>query len=507
MKINQNISAVIVNDQLLRNENKLAQSTKRLSSGVRFNNAKDNPSGVAISYRMQAQIDALGRASANATDGTSMVQTIDSAMGEMNEVLQRMRELCVQAASDTNTPEDKEAVQKEIRALKEEINRISTDTEFNGKKLMDGTLDRRTYVTSKQATVGGTAVTDKTSMFDTISNVIISDEVQAGNYQIAITAPAEHAAAQGAAGTGGNALTQSGIVCINGVEAELKEGMTPEEVYQALRDAGNEAWVNVFPTDGTGQQAPITEETLDTQGYIENQNGYQGFNTILAFVSQDYGSQAKVEVTCSNPALAAQIGIPANCSGVGKDAEVDVTDPDIAKDYSGQVTTKVSGNEITITDKSGFEISFEARADVNNAVINIEATDIGTLQLQIGANEDQELAVRVPVLNTTSLYIDDLDVTKQGGGDRGIAQADTAIRIVSAARSKIGAYENRLDYAKSGLDATEEDMTNAISNLADVDMAEEMTTYTNSTVLTQASISVLAQANDLPQQVLSLLQG
>lgn len=134
MKINQNISAVIVNDQLLRNENALSQSVKKLSSGFKFNDAKDNPSGMAISFKMQAQINALHRASLNATDGTSMVETIDGAIGEMTEILQRMRELCVQAASDTNTPEDLQAVQKEITSLKDEINRISTDTEFNGKK-------------------------------------------------------------------------------------------------------------------------------------------------------------------------------------------------------------------------------------------------------------------------------------------------------------------------------------------------------------------------------------
>ena len=129
------------------------------------------------------------------------------------------------------------------------------------------------------------------------------------------------------------------------------------------------------------------------------------------------------------------------------------------------------------------------------------------MQLQIGANEGQELAVRVPVLNTRSLYMDDLDVRKVDGSDRGMDTMDKAIGIVTAARSLMGAYENRLDYIKGGLDATGEDMTTAISRLGDVDMAQEMTEYTNANVLTQASISVLSQANDLPQQVLSLLQG
>ena len=192
----------------------------------------------------------------------------------------------------------------------------------------------------------------------------------------------------------------------------------------------------------------------------------------------------------------------------GQDVETDITVTN-NNNYSGQAVVKNEGDRVIITDKSGFEISFEVRGDVDVTAgpITIETTDIGTLQLQIGANEDQELAVRVPLLNTRTLYIDDLDVTEGKGADRGIAQADIAISKVSAARSKMGAYENRLDYAIGSLDASEENMTNAISRLGDVDMAQEMTEYTNKNVLTQASISVLAQANDLPQQVLSLLQG
>ncbi len=681
MKINQNISAVIVNDQLLRNENSVAASVKRLSSGLKFNDAKDNPSGIAISFKMQAQINALNRASLNATDGTSMVETIDGAMGEMTEVLQRIRELCVQAANDTNMEEDREAIQQEIDALKEEVNRISTATEFNGKTLLDGSLDRRTYVTSMVTPQGGGDAEIK-SMYDKISNVIISDEVQAGKYNVDIIEPAGHAALMA---EGDNTLIQDnviseeqeGTVCINGVIAHIKAGMSPEDVYTEIRNAGELGWVNVFVTDGT--QTTVTEQTLDTQGYKKDESGYK-FGSSLAFVSQNYGSDENISITCDNEQLAQILGldnptgkdvtnnrvetkeysfskvgetddplsvvvegepdlanagkkVESDAAGIiyvngakaeitagmspqeafealqracaagdvilggngftsgadygfdkqitleseskglnakinitydndklgdlfgfknmtdpvveektvsveytaeakGEDAQVSIKeipdgggDEQIRKEYTGQAVVKADGNQIVITDKSGFEMSFEIRGDVAaggqrpdpadpdkviddvTQLITIEATDIGTLQLQIGANEDQELAVRVPVLNTKSLYMDDLNVVKKGGPDKGMDTMDKAIGIVTAARSLMGAYENRLDYVKSGLDETEEDMTTAISRLADVDMAAEMTEYTNSNVLTQASISVLAQANDLPQQVLSLLQG
>jgi len=665
MKINQNISAVIVNDQLLRNENSLSASVKKLSSGFKFNDPKDNPSGMAISFKMQAQIHALNRASLNATDGVSMVETIDGAMGEMTEILQRIRELCVQAGNDTNTMEDREAIQQEIDALKEEVNRISTATEFNGKKVLDGSLDRRTYVTSEEALPGGG--TKEVSMYDKITNVIISDEVQAGDYPVTIDKAAEHATmiapappATAIPATGKIEESMEGTISINGSKVEIKAGMTADEVYEAIRDAGEMGWVNVFATDGT-QTLPLNVDNLDTQGYNKMPGGYQ-FGVQLGFVSQNYGSDESVTITCDNDQLAALLGIdglpnatrtetieynwqtfgiegdsnnaanppqPArgttagytgtetkftkegegtlyingiavaikegmtadqayqaiakalDKSGVtvaidgkgptdpfsfsdhlvfttdqkgiraeinikydndqigtflglngltglaqtppptrevlsvehkavqkGEDARVSIKDGTaIREEYTGQAVIRADGNQVVITDKSGFEMSFEVRGDIEKTEIKIEATDIGTLQLQIGANEGQELAVRVPILNTQSLYMDDLDVRKVGGPDRGMNTMDGAIAIVSAARSLMGAYENRLDYIQSNLDESEENMTKAVSRLGDVDMAEEMTEYTNANVLTQASISVLAQANDLPQQVLSLLQG
>ena len=129
MRINNNMSAVITNKQLLRTENNLTKSMERLSSGLKINHAKDNPAGMAISNKMQAQIDALDRASSNASDGTSVLQIADGALNETSAILQRMRELSVQAANGTNSLEDKQAIQDEIKALKDEVNRISKDTE------------------------------------------------------------------------------------------------------------------------------------------------------------------------------------------------------------------------------------------------------------------------------------------------------------------------------------------------------------------------------------------
>ena len=143
MKVNQNIAAVISNTQLLRTEDKLTAAIERLSSGLRINNAKDDPAGLAISNKMKQQIAGIEQASRNTQDGTSALNTADGALNEVVSIIQRMHELAVQAANDTNTVEDREASQQEIVALRKEIDRISKDTEFNTKALLDGTLDAR----------------------------------------------------------------------------------------------------------------------------------------------------------------------------------------------------------------------------------------------------------------------------------------------------------------------------------------------------------------------------
>ena len=158
-----------------------------------------------------------------------------------------------------------------------------------------------------------------------------------------------------------------------------------------------------------------------------------------------------------------------------------------------------------ITDIGGVSLSFLAEAGYADA-LEFEVTDIGTMTLHVGANKDQNMEVRIPEVSCESLFIDDLNVTTVTGAGRAITALDEAIAQVSGVRARLGAYENRLEYSVDSLDAFEENMTGALSRLTDVDMAEEMTNYTHQNVLNQAAISVLTQANDLPQQVLQILQ-
>lgn len=493
MRINYNVSAAIANKHLLGIENNLSTSMERLSSGLKINHAKDNPAGMAISNKMQAQINGLNRASQNASDGISVIQISDGALNEVTSILQRMRELSVQAANDaTMSVEDKQALQDEIESLKDEVNRISTDTEYNAKTLLDGSLDTRVYT-------------------ENASRVQISDELEAGIYGVGITAAATQA--EITSDTDFNSTAQIGVsgkISINGSEAEIEATDTYAEVYEKIRNAAEIGEVEAVRDGASGA---------------------------VTFISDFYGEDVDLSISFDNEDLANAIGLKAaNGYAVIEDADnsrwvygkaqanpstgktnilcptgtdIDFADAATGKlqltGFTSSATITAEGNRVTVTDIGGASLSFLVKEGYTGD-LEFEVTDIGTMTLHIGANQDQNMEVRIPEVSCESLFIDDVDVTTVNGADRAINSLDWAIAQVSDVRARLGAYENRLEYSTDSLNAFEENMTGAYSRLADVDMAEEMTNYTHQNVLNQAAISVLTQANDLPQQVLQILQ-
>lgn len=482
MKINHNMPAIVANKKLLKTENGLSASVERLSTGLKINRASDNAAGLAIANKMRAQIMGLDQASQNASDGTSVLDTADGALNEVHAMLQRMRELSVQAANETNTVEDLEAIQLEIDSLREEVDRISRDTEFNTKALLDGNLDQRVYADNRG-----------------ISRIAISDAVTAKTYKVEIANDAEHAVVEGSRFVNANDTVPAGAagkVTINRVEVEIKEGETYQEVYDKLRAGAERGEVNLMVVGNTG----VTGGTPENGGYVPVDVSMGG---TLVFVSTEYGRSAEMSVSCNNADLAAFLGIPEETNVSGKD--VDISFGADNSGFGSQATIRADGNNVTITDRSGFKMNFDVTPGTTGEV-NLEVTNIGTMTLQVGANEHQTVEVRIPEVSSKTLYLDKIDVRTIRGADRALRTLDDAIAKVSDVRSSIGAYQNRLDYAVSSLDGTELNMTQALSRIEDVDMAEEMTEYTKYNVLTQAATSVLAQANDLPQQVLQLLQ-
>lgn len=488
MKINNNISAVIANKHLLRNENALSASMERLSSGYRLNRAKDNPSGMAISNKMRAQIRGLDRASQNSQDGVSLLNTADGAISETTSILQRMRELAVQAANDTNTDSDKEAIQLEMTNLRSEVDRISSTTEFNTKNLLDGTLDRKAYA-------------------DDVSRLQVSDSVSAGTYEIELTHAAERAHVDGKTPSGD---VPDGSFTVNGRKVELKSTMTADEAYEELRKQCEYGNVSA-EKDSTGKI------TLKSGSYNDEHEQVLG---------TAWGEGAKISISVdSNDAKSKEaadyFGLKDNSMNPdhGENAKVK-----LKGSFSSTATSSVDGRKITVTDNNGFEMSFvldkasettgetstikpnDGTAGASNRRIKIEVTDIGPMDLQVGANTKQQMRARIDAMDTKSLYIDDLDVTKEGGAGLAISRLDSAISKVNENRARIGALSNRLGNTISNLDNESENMNSAISKLKDTDMATEMVEFTKDNVLQQAGTSALSQANELPNLALQLLQ-
>lgn len=460
MRINHNISAVITNKQLMGTENALTKSMERLSSGLKINRAEDNPSGIAISNKMQAQIDGLDQASQNASDGMSVLETADGALGEMTNILQRLRELAVQAANDTNSDEDREKIQEEMDTLSKEVDRISGSTEFNTKSLLDGSSDKHVYG-------------------DNFSRVYVSEDVVAGMYELEINAPAIPAEiTSGANVDDAFAISdaEAGSLKINGAIVTLKEGMQGVEVYEAIRKGAERGGVIISDY----AMPPLT------------------------FTSKDFGSDATVALEFSNPALAAKFGLGEQVAEQGENAEVKLKAGSMFDNHQ-QATINYDGNKYTITDIDGFEMSFMADAGFVGDIA-LEVTDVGPMDIQVGANANQMITIRIPPVGLEDLYLDNLNVRTFEGAGKAIAKLDDAIGKINTVRSTIGAVTNRLEYSVSNLDQTSENMNAAISRILDVDMAEEMTEYTKYNVLTQAATSALAQANEIPQMALQLLQ-
>jgi len=571
MQINRNMSAVITNNQLLRTEDKLAASMQRLSSGLKINQSSDNPAGMAISNKMKAQIDALDQAEANTTDAVSVLQIADGALNEVSSILQRMRELSVQAANGTNSYDDKLSMQDEINELRKEVDRIAQNTEYNTKSLLDGSSDVRVYGENG-------------------SRYYVSDAVAAQKYSISV----EELGTQATVELDYEVPAESGTISINGVTVEVSAGMDQEMYLQEIRTAAAEAGCSValnaagtkmlIQSDYYGfdesMEFSCSKELAVTAGvtdhvdcaYVISEASYTyNADEIAQYVADNNTSASlsiaglQVEITADMDAtaisdaiieaatntgyettvdganitvksatggtaemisfgfsynLAEEFNILAQHKGEytvntqGTDAKVEI--PTNLEDSGFTTTTTVDadGNRVFITDNNGFSIEFSLKetydptqnVDIVNGNFQIEVTELGSMTIQVGGNEHQTMDVRIAALSSESFYLDTIDVAVAKGADRAMRTLDDAITKLNASRSRIGAFQNRLEYASASLATTNENMTSAYSGLIDTDMATEMTEYTQQNILNQAGISVLSQANELPQQVLSLLQ-
>lgn len=576
MKINHNISALKANVQLNKNDGAMSKSLEKLTSGFKINHASDDPAGMAISRKMKAQIRGLEKASSNAADGISVIQTAEGALEEVSSCLQRMNELAVQAANGTYTTDDRNAIQLEIDQLNEEIQRISDTTEFNTKKLLDGSVDRKSYTDSLDVKI-----------------IAIADEVAASDkYHITVEEDPRQAVVLGQSMKTGITLAenifdidpndkdkkQEAAITVNGQTILIDETDTYNSVYEKLRDLCSSIDINCFVTDmsdsvdGTGN--PIIDvngnQVIEPYGYNPDNYESAGYqigkigeypkddagNVIsnqeqaLVFVSELYGSNQQITVSCNDENIAKKLGIhrtdevadPDNpgtkilktsttLEGKGVDAKVKVNKNVAENAFADTATVFSDGEVVRITDNSGFEIKFEVAPNTtetkfvdtqggNNANdklptigtagadkdVRLTVLEAGEMSLHIGANAYQTMKVTIPAVTPKTLGVNIVNIRTKEGAEKAIDIIGDAIVNLSTTRAKLGAYENRLEHAISNLDTTNENMTESLSRIEDTDMAKEMANYTQYSVLVQAGTSMLAQANERPQNILSLLQ-
>lgn len=517
MRIATNVSAIVSNNALQKAEDRLSKSIARLSSGYKINSSSDDAAGYAISEKMRLQLRGLNQADNNAADGISVLHTAEGAMEEIQNMLARMKELSVQAANGTNSVDERRAIQNELDNLNAEIDRISNDTEFNSQTLISGNLSRRVY-----------------SNYEDVKQIEISDNFVAGDYGITITQDPRQAvaAADGnvtMSSTAAVTAEQAGIISLNGYDVEIQEGDTLDSIMTKLVDAADKIGGKAFAI-APGAANDTKANGTEYAGY-QPTTSYSG--NMLVFMTAQCGSAQTLTVNCDNAELAGMLGIASAATEEGMYAEGSDVKAEFTLDANGErvgfedsavistngtrVTVKDVNNRTFVTDipgnVAGTQFVDTGRVNgkstaVSTQTANIvqEVTDIGTMSVHVGANENQVILIDIPEVSSYTLGTDQINVMTEVTASQAISMVDDAVAYANRVRSQMGAYENRFEHTTSNIGTATENLTSSISTMTDTDMAEEMTEYTSLNVVTQAATSILAQANERPSTVLQILQ-
>jgi len=548
MIVQHNLTAMNANRQLGISTSGLAKSTEKLSSGYRINRAADDAAGLAISEKMRSQIRGLDQASTNASDGISMIQTAEGALNESHSILQRMRELAVQAANGTETDSDRGNIQDEIEQLQEELDRIASDTEFNTMKLLDGSLSA--------SGVGGTNSGPKFGIYDEGLKAFVSSNIKevAVNVKANATLGGE-SAIWNADGTeltlnlaDSQTYTQAQIdeLIQNAKQEDSTATGTPSEVEVNLAFGSLTVDGDITGTTTEAGAKAFAQSTFDSSVQFVGANSIsfkanrygKDYNFHLdVFFTADAGKE-RMEVV--EPITLTETGALKNGSfglggyrelylQTGKEYSADDIEQifaeyglDIEVTLSGAIpdepnTLFVAADSEPLGGANGYSLCMtlsggqglgDTDAFLDQPKYGVQAGGRGII-LQVGANEGQTMSFSIDDMSARALGVNDsnVDLSTQTGASQSIGKIDAAIARVSKQRSLLGAVQNRLEHTISNLDNTAENLQAAESGIRDVDMAHEMVNMSKYNILQQAGQSMLAQANQSTQGVLSLLQG
>ncbi|MBR6537469.1 MAG: flagellar hook protein [Lachnospiraceae bacterium] len=539
MVVQHNMQAINANRQLGIATGAVGKSTEKLSSGFRINRAADDAAGLAISEKMRSQIRGLNQASTNAQDGISLIQTAEGALNETHSILQRMRQLSVQAANGTETDEDRSNLQDEVAQLQDELDRIAETTEFNTMKLLDGSFsgasasstsagpkygiydgDLGAFVTSDVVGVTVTANTAATAggesaVWDAAGKALTLNLAENKTYsQEEIDSLIEKAKQEDSSAT--NTPAAITVKFANGVYTA--EG----DVTSAATVAGKKAEVKDVTIGGFTVGANKISVKANKYGADMNVTINLTFDADAGKEEAKLGTAATYDMTADSPGgittpaeydLKLQTGkeytaedIEKILAEAGLDVDVTLSGVDGAPDEPNTVmVSSADAAATTITLAGGTGIGDE---DAYLGQANYDVTSAsGGMKLQVGANEGQTISFNIDDMSALSLGVNgtNVRVDDQEKAASSISAIDGAIEKVSKQRSALGAIQNRLEHTIANLDVAAENLQTAESRIRDVDMAKEMVEYSKNNILSQASQSMLAQANQSNQGVLSLL--
>lgn len=481
LRINTNISSLTAQRNVSNTTRRLSRNIERLSSGLRINGARDDAAGLSIASRFTSQIRGIGQAIRNANDGLSMAQTAEGALDETTNIIQRIRELAVQSANDANSADDRASLQDEVDELLEEVDRIARDTTFNGLKLLDGS------VTANQIQVGANAR-------QTVTLRIGDAQVGTLGRQVRETgSPVDASIALAAGGLTINGVDIRAPVAADDLVSTADNANSAIAKSEAINDAAAFSDVRA-----------IVEPTVLTGGAIA---GGDLDNADNISINGETITGITVQANDADDALVDAINAVAADTGVIASLDVD----------NQLVLTADDGRNISVTTSSADAATFTGL----NGGAATTATTGGALVLQStsrveltinAANIDSAIGFGAGV-GTTLLGVDEknalssVDISTRAGANRAIDIADVALQQVLDIRSSIGATQNRLTSTLSTLSNADENLQAARSRIVDVDLASETADFARNTILQQAGVSILAQANTRGEVALSLLSA
>lgn len=542
MVVQHNLNAINANNKMNINVSGTKKATEKLSSGYQINRAGDNAAGLAISEKMRSQIRGLSQATKNANDGISLIQTAEGGLNETHSILQRMRELAVQSANGTYQDDtDREAIQLEVDALKSEIDRIASSTEYNGMKLLDGSLGGSKAVTEFGAKYGVVAAEGNgldgailTSNFGGVS-VTVADKASGKGGENAVWDAAGKVLTLNL--VAGETYTQKQMddIIANATQVKAATG-APADISLTLKNGVYTA-KDADTTGDTkaGKRAVLTADANLAKLVGNGTSAGLGSSDTIKFTANTYGSALDTkmagEIKIVTDVAAGKEEVKVATAATNTDAAkielhlatgVEYTENDIADilkkagyDYSVELTDSQAPDG----DQDGkvtFNVKVDSKAGVSAGTIDdgvgvgkdvVPTTGKG-LTFQIGANgvEDQRVTLNVNDMSSSAIGVASADVSTQNAANKAIEMVDSAVKTVSMQRAGLGALQNRLEYTVNNLTTTNENLTAAESQIRDTDMATEMINYTKNNILQQASQAMLAQANQQPQAILQLLQ-